>query len=121
MKQINIRRIDIIGYRTEQLYGEGYRGLFEVLNHEVFELGNTDILSYLNLSEGHIQDFCHFLMQDGYNNCIWLCKTERDLINSYLLEETDYIIDEYEIIDGIILSDLGEQGVLVAYRNITKR
>lgn len=38
----------MFGYRTEQLYGEGYRDAAEIMAHEVFELGNTDILDTLS-------------------------------------------------------------------------
>ena len=37
-----------MGFRTEQLYGEGFRDPAEVMAHEVFELGNTDILDTLS-------------------------------------------------------------------------
>lgn len=36
-----------MGYRTEQLYGENHYNPIEVMTHEVFELGNTDILDTL--------------------------------------------------------------------------
>ena len=39
--------MDNIGIRTEQLFGEGYRNAAEVMAHEVFILGNTDILDNL--------------------------------------------------------------------------
>ena len=38
----------MIGYRTEQLYGEGFRDAASVMAHEVFELQNTDILDTLS-------------------------------------------------------------------------
>jgi hypothetical protein len=37
-----------LGYRTEKLFGEGYRNIVEVIAHEVFELRNADILSMLS-------------------------------------------------------------------------
>lgn len=40
--------MDNIGIRTEQLFGEGYRNAAEVIAHEVFILGNTDILDTLS-------------------------------------------------------------------------
>ena len=40
--------MDNIGIRTEQLFGEGYRNVAEVMAHEVFILGNTDILDTLS-------------------------------------------------------------------------
>ena len=36
------------GWRTEQLYGEGYINAAEVMAHEIFELQNTDILDTLS-------------------------------------------------------------------------
>ena len=38
----------MLGYRTEQLYGEGYRDAAAIMAHEVFELTNTDILDTLS-------------------------------------------------------------------------
>lgn len=38
------------GYRTEQLYGEGYRRASEIIAHEIFQLENTDILTTLSSS-----------------------------------------------------------------------
>ena len=35
-------------YRTEELYGEGYRDCAAVMAHEIFELQNTDILETLS-------------------------------------------------------------------------
>lgn len=37
-----------IGFRTEQLYGEGYRDAASVMAHETFELSNTCILDTLS-------------------------------------------------------------------------
>lgn len=37
-----------LGYRTEDLYGEGFRNVSEVMAHEVFNLENTDILETLS-------------------------------------------------------------------------
>lgn len=36
------------GYRTEQLFGEGYRNAAKVMAHETFQLENTDILDFLS-------------------------------------------------------------------------
>ena len=44
---------EALGYRTEQLYGEGYRDAASVMAHETFELGNTDILDTLSLTLFH--------------------------------------------------------------------
>jgi len=38
----------MIKFRTEQLYGEGYREAAPVMAHEVFEMQNTDILETLS-------------------------------------------------------------------------
>ena len=38
----------MIGYRTEELYGEGYRDAASVMAHETFELENDDILETLS-------------------------------------------------------------------------
>ena len=38
----------MIGYRTEELFGEGYRDAASVMAHETFYLSNTDILDTLS-------------------------------------------------------------------------
>ena len=50
-----------IGWRTEQLYGEGYLDAASVIAHEVFNLNNTDILE--TLSEGVLKNsrYCNKL------------------------------------------------------------
>ena len=45
-KTLNTAEMPKILYRTEEAYGSGVRDLKEILRHEIFELGNTDILSY---------------------------------------------------------------------------
>lgn len=37
----------MFGYRTENIYGEGYSDPCEVITHEIFELENTDIIDTL--------------------------------------------------------------------------
>lgn len=37
----------MIRYRSEDTYGEGYRGIIEVMEYETFELENTDIIETL--------------------------------------------------------------------------
>lgn len=59
-------------YRSERLWGEGYRDAAAVLAHEIFELGNTDILDYffdhhLN-SNPKLRDTCYKYADSLYNN-----------------------------------------------------
>lgn len=113
----------VIGYRTEQIFGSGHRDLLEVAEHEMCELENYDIPDTLG-DVGYICDECivsdaiKFLKElydDGYTECVWLCNS-REAINGYKMEgdDTEYEIDKY-VLEGICISDLGEQGKLWAY------
>ena len=113
------------GYRTEQIYGEGYRDLKKVVTHEIKELGNEDIIDHLleikaiNKRE-EVFKFVNYLYELGLTECMWLCDSKEDVINEYLQDEPeinnyeDYI-DEYDLNNIFIISDLGTEGKLVAY------
>lgn len=109
------------GYRTESLYGEGKRDLREVVNHEVTDLGNTDIIDYLtekgvmNSIDG-LDDVINVLYEMGYDSVVWLCDTKQDIIECYPpVHGDEYEFDEYTIKDPVIISDLGKDGKLIAY------
>ena len=53
----------MIGYRTEQLYGEWYRDAASVMAHEVFVLGNTEILDILSETLLKNTRYCKQLLQ----------------------------------------------------------
>ena len=57
----------MVKYRTEQLYGSGYRDLKEVISFEIFELGNDDIpLTILSL----LTDECKVKASEDLRNMI---------------------------------------------------
>ena len=48
-----------IGFRSEEVFGDGYRDAASVMAHEVFELGNSDILETLTSSFlSHLAKVC---------------------------------------------------------------
>ena len=107
-----------VGYRSES-YGElqSVRDLKKVVEHEYLELGNNDIPDTLK-SNGMITNsreafkYIDEIYDNGYTECIWLCRSEEDLKNEYNTEpESTYTIE-----DPIIISDLGKSGQLVAYK-----
>ena len=57
----------MVKYRTEQLYGTGYRDLKEVISFEIFELENDDIpLTILSL----LKDECKVKASEDLRNMI---------------------------------------------------
>lgn len=138
------------GYRSEALYGEGYRDIREVCIHETFELENTDIpctilklyKDYLSVDNvyflGKIMSYCEVSEEEkemfgdiclaiakkitGEDNisCLWLCNNKEN-VKEYLVpfdeELDDSCIEEYILPDNIcILSDIGLEGALIAYK-----
>ena len=60
-------------YRTEQLWGEGYRDAAKVMAHEVFELRNTDIIKTLSetiLKDTEMSHLLRVLGEEIENDCI---------------------------------------------------
>lgn len=120
------------------------RNIYKVLDFEINELGNNDILEYCldnyNLSEElkeRINDFFdnreddvltdNTLIKDLINEiskltgkklkyCIWLASKEA-VEELYDGKEEGNKIEEYDISDGVILSDLDFDGKLFAFEN----
>lgn len=96
----------MIKYRTEQLYGEGYRDAAPVMAHEVFELQNTDILETLSntiLKGTDIGIKLNHLMN------VIECKVDDEELESFM----DEAYDDEEL--GVSYMD----NVLKAIKNIT--
>lgn len=107
-----------VGYRSDS-YGElrPVRDLKKVVEHEYLELGNSDIPDTLK-DLGIINDiretfkYIDEIYENGYTECIWLCRSAEELENYYnTAPEMIYTIE-----DPIIISDLNEGGQLVAYK-----
>lgn len=99
-----------VKFRSEAPFGEGYRNPAEVMAHETFELGNTDILDYMldhylkgdirnnaysyadELSNnGFIDDMSFEDMQEFFRECLKQIKAETGKDIQYVLwlaEET---------------------------------
>ena len=127
-------------YRTENAYGSGVRGLRDVIEFEMLELGNTDIpetlLKSFALSEKQryeleksienwhrlsdkrkqkVVDSCMDVIQKKYPNAnyaLWLA--DKDVVKSYY-GGSDDDIDSYEIEYKEPISDLGIDGKLFVY------
>jgi hypothetical protein len=116
LKRRKMKKMKIKGYRTEDYSGEGFRDTLKVANHEISGLGNSDIKETIKklYDRSDFRIFLKEIYSKGYRNSIWLCKTKKDLKEEYWTPGWD--IDKYIINDGIILSDLRSQGILVAYK-----
>jgi len=100
------------GYRSELVYGSGIRDIFKVVDHEINELGNSDILDTLKVSKKKLKPLLKKLVALGYTECIWLCDKAIDIFRCYAEKE----VEKYIIKNGIILSDIGAYGKLIAYK-----
>ena len=127
-----------LGYRNESLYGSGVRNANKVIEFEIKELGNTDIISFLQQNHGILQDFLQeedkddedfFYMIDenfphirdeiksffkeklGTKNPSALWLTDSKNIHFYL-DKGETWVDVYEIKDTIVISNLGKEGSL---------
>lgn len=115
----------IVGFRTENYSGQGYRGVKEVFEFETKELKNEDIYDTLKATKGfktkkQVKEFINDLNNNCYQ-CIWLCSSMEQLVNSYF-EQISYehtvTVDQYECDDEIIISDLASDGKLIASKSI---
>ena len=59
-----------VKFRSEAPFGEGYRDAAQVMAHEVYELGNVDILDYLygNYLNGDLRDKSYDYANELANN-----------------------------------------------------
>lgn len=134
----NILEADI-GYRDENYSGSGVTSLREVITFEMTELCNTDIPETLKeiyddfpnieISQEDSCKLANFVIdyvEDklGKSDCkaLWLADREgfiENYIDSYNLDTygEDYV-DECKVVlpaDYCVISDLGSQGILIAY------
>lgn len=133
-------------FRTERYSGSGTRNAVDVIVFEICELGNTDIPEYClshydfskmrfnetlqflieNLENGEMPDeteiravvqdmLKHIESQTGHciTHALWLASRETVKDN---YEGNEDSIDEYET-GPVILSDLGEDGILFGYES----
>ena len=98
------------GWRTEQLYGEGYTDAASVMAHEIFELQNTDILD--TLSETIFKD-TEFGKKLEYLSSVLSCEVEDDekllelmskLLNKDEVKLIRYIEDELKAMEGSVFN-----------------
>ena len=51
---VTVKVKESVGYRSDSIFGDGYRDAIDVMAHEIFELRNTDILD--TLTDGVLKD-----------------------------------------------------------------
>ena len=114
-----------IGYRSEEVYGEGERDLLKIIKHEFYELGNTDILNYflehkLTIETNEQDMFAQVLkcvqiiINGGFTKAVWLCDKKKYVKEYYNVSKES--IYQVRIERGYIISDLGKEGKLIAYK-----
>ena len=116
---------EYVGYRTETI-SSGPRDIISVCHFEMNELGNEDIpdtlceLGYIGSSSmAEAMAFIESLHRSGYMEAVWICDTPEAVTNYYSTEY--HTIQRGEIdtltVKGILISDLGNEGMLIAYRD----
>ncbi|HUU53136.1 MAG TPA: 2'-5' RNA ligase family protein, partial [Candidatus Bathyarchaeia archaeon] len=119
-----IKGENITGYRSEEVSGEGHRDIKNVVRFETEELGNEDIIDTL-IDKGIIKDKSELqplidnLEKQGFKEVVWLSDSPQDVVDVYSFEDrpiTPESIERYDIEDGVVISDLGRDGKLVAYK-----
>ncbi len=115
----------ITGYRSKSIASlNGERRIDKVVEFETGELENTDIPETL-IAQGVIKDITELggyiegLKEKGFTEVIWLTDTEADLKESYGKDITD--AERFDIEEGIVISDLGTEGKLVAYKPVEQK
>lgn len=133
--------MDIL-FRTESCYGSGVRDITDIMEHEIFELGNMDIPEYLlknhkkllsknsqtllsckylystNLLDSTKRKLCECIIADlnkatGKSYKYGLWLADKDIVKE-LYDGNDTNIDAYEVSD-MKISDLGKDGALYLY------
>ena len=134
----------MVRYRAEDTYGEGHRGIVEVMEYEIFELENEDIIDTLGstyFSDNSLKSlefrslvsnqFCSKLTA---LDSITFCERVLELLNKKTGENLKYClwladletvlklyegvnVDAYDTSD-VVLSDLGYDGSLYAYEEL---
>lgn len=115
-------------FRSEQYGGSGVRDAIEVVQFEIFELGNTDILDYFlshNGPNAEVERVQAEMIKNGYvtgldqrrfamsllgdvKYALWL--TDKEIAIRLYGEE----LDEYPT-GPVVISDLGQEGILYGY------
>jgi hypothetical protein len=106
--------INYTGYRSEEPYGSGVRDMLRIVCHEIFELGNDDIMITLKKNTNKTLLYLRKLYKQGFTHALWLCDTKRQVIYGY--QAPKETVNKHIIKNGIIISDLGSDGKLIAFK-----
>ena len=133
----------MVRYRTEDAYGEGYRDIIDVIEHEIFELGNYDGLDGLQVyfDDTSQESLMFHSLIDSIKDTEHppldtkdFCASIIELLNKKLNRNLKYClwladlqavtdlyggvhIDSYETSD-VVIADLGYDGSLYAYEEL---
>jgi len=117
--------VPLVGYRNSGFQGSGITDPIEIAKWEHGEFQNEDIQYTLfnkklikKRSFSEALKFIGNMYSQGYTRCVWVCSTVEDLVENYTYEDEDPLefVDRYTFTDYEIISDLGDEGLLVLYR-----
>lgn len=119
-KELNTLIKNNIGYRNPDV-SEFTRAqpVLNVVKHEIEELGNDDILYFLDYEYQEVLNFISDLESLYHTElyALWLCASVEDVKSNY---PSNYETNEIEIVDVyelpelyLVFSDLGSQGILI--------
>lgn len=143
---VTVKVKEPVGYRSNDIFGDGYRDAVDVMAHEIFNLWNSDILD--TLADGVLKDMDiaeHLKLEEEDKSVaenkaktfvreildtvkektgkdikyvLWLSDSVDDVITEYELNEPITEFDEYSTADSVVLSDLGKGGKLFGYEKL---
>ncbi|MBO5551237.1 MAG: hypothetical protein J5966_04690 [Lachnospiraceae bacterium] len=129
----------MIGYRDNDLFGDGYTDPLEVSYYETSVLGNTDIPDHILNQErlygiteeeyGFLRDICEYNVDEidkwyfqeiiqkyigDRNCCLWLCKRPEDVYNSYIAPMSGETVSFEEYRDRITAYEIPDDALVMS-------
>lgn len=118
-----------IGYRNNNLYNSGVINFLEIFEHELFELGNTDIIDTMkslypdsnetiSINYKYVPQYISRKLECDIDTLKGIWITSKSGVEKYYLNDKSDIITtiDFSGITYMIVSDLDEEGILIAYK-----
>lgn len=133
----NIRDLEtVVGFEMDYLKNTDipyyiinqYRKLKEyewMFDDDSFYYNNDGILECMQDLIQDIVDFVKTTLKTDNVSVVWLANNPKDVVNNYTLNKIDnividrYVIEGKEMQDYMVISDIGDEGKLIAYNKDT--
>lgn len=118
----------LIGYRIPGFQSSQVTDPVAIAIYENREFRNTDIQAMLYkkrlIKSPTLREAVAYLnrkKKDGYIGAVWVCKSKKECIRHYSDEDSPAdSLERWSFTDYVIISDLGDDGILVIYRGWPK-